>query len=73
MEHSHLVKKKLTCEGILGFILWHLAFGDSYKSYCTSIRLTKVSISNYLCWRMKILLKTFENLFECNIDYNEKY
>jgi hypothetical protein len=73
MEHSYLAKRKLTCKGILGLILWHLAFEDSYQSYCASIGLTKASISNYLCWEMRILLKTLENLSECNMDYNEKY
>jgi hypothetical protein len=73
MEHDYLVKKKLICKGTLGLILWPLTSGDFYQSYCTSIRLTKVSISNYLCWKLKILLKTLENLFEYNIDYNEEY
>jgi hypothetical protein len=73
MEHSNLAKRKLTCEGTLGLILWHLASEDFYQSYCASTRLTKALISNYLCWGMRILLKTLENLPECNMDYNEEY
>jgi hypothetical protein len=73
MEHGHLAKRKLTCKGTLGLILWHLASGDTYQLYCISTRLTKALISNYLCWGMKILLKTLKNLLECNMDYNEEY
>jgi predicted membrane channel-forming protein YqfA (hemolysin III family) len=73
IEHSYLAKKKLTCKGTFGLILWHLAFRNFYQSYCTFIKLTKVLISNYLCWGMRILLKTLKNLFKCNMDYNEEF